>query len=331
MKQHLSQSNNIKRVLQSTYALGSQHAGTVQSMDVEGCSLSTASTGRVKTESCPDIVGRVQENVYENSGQSREASGVESASASSASAVGGRKGKASSLASQKKTCRVCKVERKIKMFSRHKSYKDGYRTICKICDKKRKKIWDQKNWEKVMVQSSKLADKRASKKYPKRAIDPELKYISTEHIKWLMEAQYGDCVHCWKPLEYGEGVNRIKNPRGASIERIDNEYSHYEFNCVLSCGQCNSMRGKNIPFEVMQDNALHFQEGLRKWCPACEKVKFPGDFTTNGTRCKPCMTIYNTKIRKIKDLRQQHIEESQALIDECGEKEFLQAYLDMEE
>lgn len=44
-----------------------------------------------------------------------------------------------------KICRDCKIEKTEKSFGRHKNYKDGRDTLCKVCNQSRVKEWRKSN------------------------------------------------------------------------------------------------------------------------------------------------------------------------------------------
>jgi len=50
-----------------------------------------------------------------------------------------------------KTCTNCKEEKDINKFSKKKTSKDGYRTMCKNCSNNKKKIYTKNNHEKVLT------------------------------------------------------------------------------------------------------------------------------------------------------------------------------------
>lgn len=47
-----------------------------------------------------------------------------------------------------KTCSKCLVEKELNEFGKHKISKDGYRYVCKHCNKQDAASWDQRNPEK---------------------------------------------------------------------------------------------------------------------------------------------------------------------------------------
>ena len=63
-------------------------------------------------------------------------------------------------------------------------------------------------------------------------------YINKDYIKYLMKFQEGKCYHCKRIMEHGVGVNRVKNRKAVTLERINNATMHYTFNCVLCCAHC---------------------------------------------------------------------------------------------
>jgi hypothetical protein len=55
----------------------------------------------------------------------------------------------------KKTCRICKIEKPILEFYRHKLHNDGYRYKCIVCcklDEARRREQTKKDWDKTLEQ-----------------------------------------------------------------------------------------------------------------------------------------------------------------------------------
>ena len=89
-------------------------------------------------------------------------------------------------------------------------------------------------WYKRIVRDSRYNDRKAG-----RAIDPTCKFISTTRLFALQAKQNNKCYYCQTNMAL---TNRRSNPLGLTLERLDNQYPHYENNCVLACKRCNSKR-----------------------------------------------------------------------------------------
>ena len=90
------------------------------------------------------------------------------------------------------------------------------------------------NWYKRIVRDSRYNDKKAN-----RQIDPAIPYITTPDLLKLQNDQQNRCYYCWQGMSWME---RSRNPRGLTLERLNNELPHYKSNCTLACKRCNSKR-----------------------------------------------------------------------------------------
>ena len=90
------------------------------------------------------------------------------------------------------------------------------------------------NWYRRIVRDSRYNDRKA-----KRQIDPTIPYISTSDLLELQNTQQNKCYYCWLDMSWME---RSRNPRGLTLERLNNRLPHYKSNCVLACKRCNCKR-----------------------------------------------------------------------------------------
>ena len=58
-------------------------------------------------------------------------------------------------------------------------------------------------------------------------------YITIDNIKTLLNMYNYKCVYCWKELN-----------EDFTLDRINNDKSHTHDYCVISCENCNCVRGK---------------------------------------------------------------------------------------
>jgi hypothetical protein len=193
-----------------------------------------------------------------------------------------------------KTCGKCHVSKPVDEFHKDSSRKDGLRPLCKDCIRD----YQQDNAFAKMVRNSRSNDKKAG-----RRIDEE-PFVSVESLEACWDEQDGECIFCYFALEMGKGVNRVKTPDAATVERVDNDVGHYAFNCVLACIWCNRTRNEHIPWMEMVNHAEYARVGLESWCGICREFKKADEFgksasRTNGLqfKCKVCLAKYQAKYR----------------------------------
>ena len=69
--------------------------------------------------------------------------------------------------------------------------------------------------------------------------------IDTDYIMSLLVKQQGKCALTGWTLEYVRGGDWDgRNPRGATMDRIDNDKGYVKGNIQLVCGLVNNTRGK---------------------------------------------------------------------------------------
>lgn len=90
----------------------------------------------------------------------------------------------------------------------------------------------QRNWERGMANDAKAKDTKI------RRFSITTDYITKPYIQFLMKFQEGKCYYCKGIMEHGVGVNRVKNRKAVTLERINNSIQHFTFNCVLCCAKC---------------------------------------------------------------------------------------------
>jgi len=85
---------------------------------------------------------------------------------------------------------------------------------------------------KKMIFNYKEQDKKAC-----REIE-ETKYITYEWIIKKLNKQKSLCIHCNNKIDIDIN-NKLVNTEKLSIDRINDDISHYKTNSVLSCLACN--------------------------------------------------------------------------------------------
>jgi len=83
--------------------------------------------------------------------------------------------------------------------------------------------------------------------------------IEFDEILQMWEIQNGKCDFCQRKLEYIPG-NGIRNPRKATIDRIDSDRGYIHGNVHLLCDQCN--RAKQ---ELSKEELINFANGILEY------------------------------------------------------------------
>ncbi|SVA97387.1 uncharacterized protein METZ01_LOCUS150241 [marine metagenome] len=120
------------------------------------------------------------------------------------------------------------------------------------------RIYKQKNWIPSMINDAKRNEK---KKFPNVE-----KPITTEYIKNQQKLQNNKCLYCDCEMKYGIGVNRKKNRKAITLERISSDLPHTNSNCVLICQGCNLMK-----------NSTEFRKFVEKCTYISNKFKYVFD------------------------------------------------------
>jgi hypothetical protein len=108
-------------------------------------------------------------------------------------------------------------------FSKHIKCKDGFRSHCKECHNKEKKVYREKSgrkWYENIISSSR-----------KRSHDLKMTFdINVEFLKELREIQKGVCYWLNMPIDFTM-VDKLRRP---SIDRLDNSKGYTKDNVVLT-------------------------------------------------------------------------------------------------
>ena len=115
---------------------------------------------------------------------------------------------------------------KDKISARHAAYRGVNRE--KIV------AYNQTNWAKITVLSSKRADRDRG-----RYVEED--YITEDFLKHVWEEQEQMCYHCKNVMTAGVGVNRSTTPNAVTVERLNNAIGHTQSNCVLCCRKCQGV------------------------------------------------------------------------------------------
>lgn len=165
-----------------------------------------------------------------------------------------------------KTCIKCKTEKLLKAFYKTKHHKDGLSSSCKECLIQYKKIYHEKNKEKISKRSKEYFNKNKEKiqkqikQYKKRfpwkivfqninsrcnnSNNPNFKYYGGRGIKCLITEEE------LKELWFRDKAYEMKKP---SIDRIDNDENYCYNNCQFIEQSKNSeKRNQEHSIRVLQ-------------------------------------------------------------------------------
>lgn len=126
-----------------------------------------------------------------------------------------------------KQCRDCKEIKPLEQMQKHHLFKDGYNTLCLVCNRKRVKSWRKQNPEKRTLQQ-----KRESKK----------DYNHNKHLKFA----YGITIEDWqKMFEEQKGCCAICHRHQTEFQKrlfVDHDHATGKVRQLL-CQQCNMTLG----------------------------------------------------------------------------------------
>lgn len=147
------------------------------------------------------------------------------------------------------TCNVCKVDKDLDQFDKHKHGKHGKRTICKSCQAIKAKEYRLKKPDFIKELKDKyrnsfdgflvtiLGDAR------RRAEKSKIPFeIDLDFLKSLWDTQFALCKFTGLPLEYIKVPGKNKNPYQASLDRIDSRGGYTKDNVRWVCWFINEMK-----------------------------------------------------------------------------------------
>jgi hypothetical protein len=174
-----------------------------------------------------------------------------------------------------------------------------------VTDSRKKSLqrYNQINWKKKMIWTSRSDDKFYNRLYF------EEDYVTEEFIQFLMIFQNGSCIYCNNNMTYGLGVNRVTDPFAVSIQRIFNNIAHIKVNCVLACMLCNQ-KSKEMPYEIMIEHGPNIRENIFLYCPSehhiGDRVVYCDDWGNNREYCLQCNRIHSViKTRRYRTKKKQ--------------------------
>lgn len=132
-----------------------------------------------------------------------------------------------------KVCSSCGIEKKLSLFYKEKKSKDGLRSCCKDCDKKRD--LSQKRTKKGIIQRIYYSQVGNSKK---RGHKPP-SYTKEWLVKWVLDnPEFHRIYDIW-------AISGYKKNLTPSIDRIDDYVGYTEYNIQITTWGNNEKRALN--------------------------------------------------------------------------------------
>jgi hypothetical protein len=146
-----------------------------------------------------------------------------------------------------KVCRKCKLEKPLEEFTKHKKSKDGYDTICLLCNRDHASKWNKENHEQYLLKC-KRAYRRNKTETLKKQREEYAKAV--EYIESLKSGKC--CIVCkydkvYQVLHFHHRDEKTKKfGISASIHILRIAYRHPELieeeikKCDLLCPNCHA-------------------------------------------------------------------------------------------
>lgn len=121
-----------------------------------------------------------------------------------------------------RTCIKCLENKDISVFHRKSSAKDGYASVCKFCDNKRKLEWQKNNPEKVAERSKRYREKNKEKIViaNKLYFEKNREYINKRSLLWIKNNPAKANAITMRRLAQKKNAT----PKWADLQKIQIEY-----------------------------------------------------------------------------------------------------------
>lgn len=124
-----------------------------------------------------------------------------------------------------KICTKCKIEKELFCFSKHKKYKDGYRSACKFCTRTQNKKYKNKENDKTYSKLWYIENKERILKYKKEYSDKNRVLLNKKYnFKYHNNSYYRlSCVlrtRLTKALKNNSKSKRTLELLGCSVEYL---------------------------------------------------------------------------------------------------------------
>ena len=163
-----------------------------------------------------------------------------------------------------------------------------------------------RTFQKEIVHNSRRCDKKRFGD----ALEDYVEFITAQRIDHLLVMQLGLCTYCSTELQGGPGINYKTNPRGVTVERVNNDIPHVVDNCLLACMSCNNTRRASYTHDEFKEHFADIKLKLIKKCQGdCGEIKstvehFHKDGQGRGYKSK-CRDCYNALERRRRAVRRE--------------------------
>jgi len=162
------------------------------------------------------------------------------------------------ISMETKVCSKCKEEKSINEFNKRKDGKNNIRYICKLCQKKYKKKWDEKNTDKKRKYQKEyqILFAKYIVYFRQLTVDEEPR-LAKDGISLEVKCKY--CGKYFRPTN-SETANRIK-----AINRKQTDFSERSLYCSEGCKYSCSTYGQILyPKDFKPATSREVQPQLRK-------------------------------------------------------------------
>lgn len=155
-----------------------------------------------------------------------------------------------------KRCRKCNLIKSLDQYHKNKNIKDGYHTICKICNNKQANIWVKNNHEKVILMKK---ERRKDIKYSllESAKTRSLKKNITFDISIndIIVPEYCPALN----IKLIKSTNRLSS-NSPSIDRINPNKGYTKDNIQILSFKANAMKNN-----ASKEELLNFAKWILKY------------------------------------------------------------------
>lgn len=206
---------------------------------------------------------------------------------------------------ESKTCNTCGISKKLEDFVKSKDSKDGYRNLCKECNRKRQlNRRSSISYEEAIKKGLKKVCSRCNTLKPISEFNRNKrgKYGSTSHCK-LCEKERQKTAKSTISYEEAVKLELTKICRLCKNEKPVQDFyrdSKSKFGVINVCKKCDSLQKSKGESLISYEEAVNLK--LSKVCSNCKKEKSIQEFHKAkrgkfgvGSWCKECRAIYKRK------------------------------------
>lgn len=147
-----------------------------------------------------------------------------------------------------KICRKCKQKKPLEEFTKHRKMKDGYDTICLVCNRAHASKWNEQNRERYLLKCKRAYRRNRAEELRKahERYEEVANYLKTlKDGKCCTKCRWNEEPHVLhfhhrNPAEKSFGLSASLNLRVAIV--LNEELIHKEIaKCDLLCPNCHSV------------------------------------------------------------------------------------------